>query len=69
MSESNNQKAFELTKEQRDELKEAFAMFDDDGNGKINEEELQVVLEAVGRKMTTEEVREVIAKVDEGGDG
>ena len=60
----NKSKSFELTKEQKEELKEAFQVFDVDGDGHINAEELQVVLEAVGRKMTPEQVQEAINRVD-----
>ena len=63
------QKPFELTKEVKEELKEAFEVFDADGDGHINAEELQVVLEAAGRKMTREEVEAKIAEVDDDGAG
>ena len=50
-------------------MKEAFEVFDADGDGHINAEELQVVLEAAGRKMTREEVEAKIAEVDDDGAG
>ena len=62
-------KQFELTKEQKNELKEAFDVFDKDGDETISAEELQVVLEAVGRKMTREQVDDAIARIDKSGDG
>ena len=62
-------KPFELSKEQKEELKEAFEVFDADGDGHINAEELKIVLEAAGRKMTEDEVKEKIAEVDEDGAG
>ena len=62
---NNVQKPFELTKEQKQELKEAFEVFDADGDGHIDANELQIVLEAVGRKMELHEVQEAIKKVDE----
>jgi len=37
-----------------EELKEAFSVFDRDGDEKINADELQVVLEAIGRRLTLE---------------
>ena len=64
-----DQKPFELSKERKEELKEAFEVFDADGDGHINAEELKIVLEAAGRKMTEEEVRAKIAEVDEDGAG
>ena len=45
-----------LTEEQRAELKEAFAVFDIDGDAQIEANELKVVLEAIGRKVTMETV-------------
>ena len=66
---NNVQKQFELSKEQKEELKEAFEVFDADGDGHIDAHELQIVLEAVGRKMSIEEVGEAIKKVDDSGDG
>ena len=65
---SENQK-FVLSKEQQAELKEAFEVFDVNGDGNISAEELGVVLEAVGRKMTHEQVCDAIAKIDSSGDG
>ena len=44
-------------------------MFDADGDGHIDAHELQIVLEAVGRKMEIHEVQEAIRKVDEDGTG
>ena len=63
------EKPFELTKEQKEELKEAFEVFDADGDGHINAQELRVVLEAAGRNMTEEEVQAKIAEVDDDGAG
>ena len=40
-----------LDKEQKEELKEAFDLFDSNGDGKIAARELQVVLQAIGRNM------------------
>ena len=65
---SENQK-FVLSKEQQAELKEAFEVFDVNGDGNISAEELGAVLEAVGRKMTHEQVCDAIAKIDSSGDG
>ena len=58
-----------LTEEQRAELKEAFAVFDIDGDAQIEANELKVVLEAIGRKVTMETVQEMIQKVDNDGTG
>lgn len=45
-----------LDKEQKEELKEAFDLFDSNGDGKIAARELQVVLQAIGRNMDLREV-------------
>ena len=58
-----------LTKDQKEELKEAFSVFDIDGDGNIAAEELKVVLEAIGRKVTLEDVKVMILKVDDDGTG
>ena len=45
-----------LDKEQKEELKEAFDLFDSNGDGKIAARELQAVLQAIGRNMDLREV-------------
>ena len=40
--------AEELTEEQKLELKEAFSLFDRDGDGTITIKELQVVMRSIG---------------------
>ena len=64
-----DKKKFELSQEQLNDLKEAFSVFDRDGDEKINAEELSIVLEAIGRKKTLEEVHEIIAAVDDDNTG
>ena len=39
---------FELNEEQRQEIKEAFELFDSDKNGSIDYHELKVILRALG---------------------
>lgn len=51
------------------ELREAFAVFDKNGDGTIERAELLKVMTELGEKMTVEEVDEMIAEVDENGDG
>lgn len=65
-----NQGAPKLSLEMEAQLKEAFAVFDVGGDGKIDANELQMVLDACDRKMTIEEVQKLIATVDddEGGE-
>lgn len=52
-----------------DELKEAFKVFDKDGNGFISAAELRHVMTNLGEKLTDEEVDEMIREADTDGDG
>jgi len=58
-----------LTEDQVEEFKEAFALFDKDGDGSISVDELGIVMRSLGRDMTREELLSVIAEVDEDGSG
>lgn len=51
------------------ELREAFAVFDKNGDGTIERAELMKVMTELGEKLTAEEVDEMIREVDENGDG
>jgi len=55
--------------EQDEEMKEAFKVFDRDGNGKITASELRQVMANLGEKLTDEEVFEMIKEADIDGDG
>jgi len=59
----------ELTEEQRQEIKEAFDLFDTDGSGRIDAKELKVAMRALGFEPKTEEVKRMIAEVDREGTG
>lgn len=50
----------QLTPEQKEELKEAFDLFDTEGSGKIDARELKVVMKALGFDPTREEIRSII---------
>ena len=52
-----------------DELKEAFRVFDKDGNGFISAAELRHVMTYLGEKLTEEEVDDVIGEGDVDNDG
>ena len=52
-----------------EELKEAFKVFDKDGNGFISASELRHVMTNLGEKLTDEEVDEMIREADIDGDG
>jgi len=52
-----------------DEIREAFKVFDNDGNGFINRQELRVVMQNLGEKLTEDEIECLIDDVDIDGDG
>ncbi|WAR18959.1 CALM-like protein [Mya arenaria] len=52
-----------------EEIKEAFKVFDKDGNGFISAAELRHVMTNLGEKLTDEEVDEMIREADIDGDG
>merc|ERR1711959_42918 len=55
--------------EQKQEIKEAFDLFDTDGSGTIDAKELKVAMRALGFEPKKEEIAKMIADVDESGDG
>ena len=59
----------DLTEEQKLELQEAFNMFDTDGSGKIQANELRVALRALGFEPSKDELRRMITDVDKKGNG
>jgi Ca2+-binding EF-hand superfamily protein len=52
-----------------EELREAFKVFDKDGNGFVSAAELKHVMTNLGEKLTDEEVDEMIREADVDGDG
>lgn len=52
-----------------EELREAFRVFDKDGNSFISAAELRHVMTNLGEKLTDEEVNEMIREADIDGDG
>nr|XP_022331962.1 calmodulin-like protein 12 [Crassostrea virginica] len=58
-----------LTAEQIADLRETFLLFDKDGDGTVNCEELGTVMRQLGQDPSDEELREMIAEVDEDGSG
>ncbi|KAL4237939.1 hypothetical protein ACF0H5_002649 [Mactra antiquata] len=51
------------------EIREAFKVFDKDGNGFISSTELRYVMTNLGEKLTDEEVEDMIREADADGDG
>lgn len=52
-----------------EEMREAFQIFDADGNGKITSEELRLIMENLGEKLTEEEIEDMVKEADIDGDG
>lgn len=52
-----------------EEIREAFRVFDKDGNGHISAPELRHVMANLGEKLTDEEIDEMIREADIDGDG
>ena len=61
--------AANLTEEQVADCKEAFSLFDKDGDGSITCEELRTVMNSLGQNPTTTELEEMIQEVDSDGNG
>eukprot|EP01050_Picozoa_sp_SAG11_P007855 SAG11_NODE_666_length_7841_cov_24.388272_9_plen_153_part_00 len=59
----------ELTEEQKQEIREAFDLFDTDKSGSIDYHELKVAIRALGFDIKKEEVRRIIVEVDREGTG
>ncbi|OWF56442.1 Calmodulin-2 [Mizuhopecten yessoensis] len=53
----------------KDDLREAFRVFDLDGDGFITANELRHAMTSMGEKLTEEEVEEMITDADADGDG
>lgn len=61
-------KADQLTEEQIAEFKEAFSLFDKDGDGTITTKELGTVMRSLGQNPTEAELQDMINEVDADGE-
>ncbi|OMJ80243.1 hypothetical protein SteCoe_19560 [Stentor coeruleus] len=61
--------AEQLTEEQIAKFKEAFSLFDKDGNGSITTKEFGAVMKSLGQNPTEAELRDMIKEVDPDGKG
>jgi calmodulin len=59
----------DLTEEQIADFKEAFALYDKDGDGQINTKELGTLMRSLGQNPTEPELQDLINEVDADGDG
>jgi centrin-1 len=59
----------DLTEEQRQEIKEAFDLFDTDSTGVIDAKELKVAMRALGFEPKKEDIRRILQEVDNKGEG
>lgn len=60
---------FDLTEEQKTDIKEAFNLFDTEATGLIDTKELKVAIRALGFEPKKEEIKRMIAEVDKDGTG
>jgi len=67
-SEGANGSVQDFTDDEIDELRDAFGMYDEDGNGHITAEELGHVISSLGQPVSHEQVLSMIRSVDENGD-
>merc|ERR1712005_66608 len=58
-----------LTKEQIEEIREAFNLFDADNSGAIDVRELKAAMRALGFEVKKEELKKMISDIDNDGNG
>ncbi|XP_031450250.1 caltractin-like isoform X2 [Phasianus colchicus] len=60
---------FPVSAEQRQQLREAFDMFDPDGSGLMDVKDLKIMMRALGCELRKVEMKRIISEVDENGSG
>lgn len=60
---------FDLSEEQKADIKEAFNLYDTEGTGFIESKELKVAIRALGFEPKKEEIKRMIGEVDKDGTG
>merc|ERR1712057_81498 len=58
-----------LSEEQMEEIREAFGLFDADASGMIDVRELKAAMRALGFEVKNEELKKMVADVDNDGNG
>ncbi|KAI8896318.1 Caltractin [Globomyces pollinis-pini] len=59
----------DLTVDQKQEIREAFDLFDTDGSGTIDVKELKVAMRALGFQPKKEEIKKMMVEMDKNGSG
>ena len=59
----------QLSPEQEDQIKQAWALFDNDNSGTIESSELKDVMRKLGLNPTPEELKDIIQDIDRDNDG
>ena len=59
----------EARRKGEEEMRQAFKVFDKDGNGLIDSKELRETMKALGEKLSKADVKAMIKAADENGDG
>ena len=69
MSRSRAKNAEEAKRREEQEMRQAFRVFDIDGNGVIDEKELRTTMKNLGEDLSTNDVKAMIKAADKNGDG
>merc|ERR1712139_22709 len=69
MGKTGEKKKTELDEKEKQEIKEAFDLFDTDGSGNIDVKELTIAMKALGCEPKPGEIEKMIGEVDDDGSG